>query len=444
MIHGRMKIALSIIIFVLVMGLGLILSRGSIPNQEGYFELSWKINHLDFNGIFKPEVTPIIFLVAYLIEKTFPISLASSWKIMDLVFLGFISVFFANIFWIYQKPKKFIYKITPIIIICSLLNYIYSFTSMTGEGIPILFALLGLYLWNKRRFIPGMLLLVISYLSKYTLYLVAPGILIWTLINIRKFTRQEIQNLFISFVLFISVFLIYNSIKNWNDFSLQVPSLSLGSTSVTTYFHILNMYLIAIIISAPIIVLFSFLYPSYTNLFWLCGISAFLILSKRHFYWNHPQQIISMFMLYFFSSIKANKLIKYKYLILQSIFCVGFFILVPVNSGLTQFFYKHMTINDSKLIDEEIKKDYHGGKIGYYLNRRFDEPFPNYEISYMDPAWDFIIEDTEYVVVPTGGLPQQLVNFTQCQYTFYHQVERNSIFKVTCPKKSSGQGTNLH
>ncbi len=66
------------------------------------------------------------------------------------------------------------------------------------------------------------------------------------------------------------------------------------------------------------------------------------------------------------------------------------------------------------------------------MNRRFDELFPTYEISYMDPSWDFIINDTKYVVVPGIGLPRQLTNFKNCIYIFYRQVGPESIFRVNC------------
>lgn len=91
-----------------------------------------------------------------------------------------------------------------------------------------------------------------------------------------------------------------------------------------------------------------------------------------------------------------------------------------------------MTTTESRAIEAEIKKDYHGGQIGYYFNRGFAESFPHYEISYMEPTWDFVIEDTEYVVVPSNGLPFHLTNFKQCRYTFYTQVGMNTIYKVLC------------
>ena len=86
-------------LFCAIIGLGLFLSNNSIPNQEGYFEGAWKLSHINFtDAILSPATTPLIFLTGMLIERVLGISLANAWKIMDLVFAGFIGVFLTYVY----------------------------------------------------------------------------------------------------------------------------------------------------------------------------------------------------------------------------------------------------------------------------------------------------------------------------------------------------------
>lgn len=430
-----------IIVFFLVIGTGFLLSYGSIPNQEGYVELSWNLNHLNFREtLFHPMTTPLNFLVALVIERILSTSTAAAWKIMDLTFAGFIAVFITKVYWNNTKPKLLFDKFMPVLIITTSVGFIYSFTSMSGEGMPVFFALLGVYYWNKKRFIRASLLFILSFLSKYTIYLIAPGLILWTVFQLKYYSKKELKQIFVAGILFLSSFFLYHSLKQWVDFKLHLPYISNLSPQI-----ILNNfppYLMAIIMGAPIIAIFSFLYPSFTNLFWLCGFSCLIMLLRRYFCWNHSQQIITFWMLYFFSHPNIHKILQKRFMLLQSIFFFSLIVLLPINSGGLPIFYKHITKYDSYKIEEEINRDYHGGKVGYYGNRRFDVPFPNYEISYMAPDWDFVIKDTEYVVIPSIGIPGRLLDFKECKYIYYKQIGLNAIYKVDCGKSPTTGNKN--
>ncbi len=421
-------------LFCAIIGLGLFLSNNSIPNQEGYFEGAWKLSHINFtDAILSPATTPLIFLTGMLIERVLGISLANAWKIMDLVFAGFIGVFLIYVYWKTHKPTQLFDLATPVFIILSSLGFIYSFTSMSGEGMPIFFALVGIYLWQKRSFKTASLLFILSFLSKFTLYLIAPGVGIWTLVQLKSYSKKEIREIVIASMMFLAVFFTYHTIKQWGDIKLQTQYISNFSPSI-----ILNnfpIFFIAVLLGAPLVAFFAFVYPSISNVFWLAGFSSLIMLSRRYFYWNHPQQIIVFWMLYFFSHQKSKEFLQKRFILLQIIFSLFLVNLLPVTIGNNLIFYKHITKQESFAIDNEIKKDYHGGKIGYYLNRRFDEPFPNYEISYMEHDWDFVVEDTEYIVVPTGLIPEQIVRHKQCRLIYYATVKRNMIYQVKCEKK---------
>ena len=191
--------------FVTVLVSGFALSWKSIPNQEGYTEIFWNVSHIDFSEIIRsPSITPLNFLVAIVIERTLHLSVANVWKLMDLIFAGSTALFLTHIYLQKYSPKTLFHKLAPIIIIVSSVGFVYSFTSMSGEGMPVFFALLGLYYWQKRSFILATLCFITSFLAKYTIYLIGPGVLIWTLMSLRTFSRKDIRQLFISTMLFLA------------------------------------------------------------------------------------------------------------------------------------------------------------------------------------------------------------------------------------------------
>ena len=110
--------------------------------------------------------------------------------------------------------------------------------------------------------------------------------------------------------------------------------------------------------------------------------------------------------------------------------------ILPIYStGTIPLFFKHQSTIESREIENEILKDYHGGKVGFYLNRAFDEPFPTYEISYMQEAQYYDVAESEYVVIPTAiGIPAQLKKYPLCNFQYYKQTENNTIYKVACQK----------
>lgn len=191
--------------FVVVLVSGFALSWKSIPNQEGYTEIFWQVSHIDFSEIIKsPAITPLNFLAAIVIERTLHLSVANVWKLMDLTFAGFTALLLTHIYLQKQTPKTLFLKLAPIVIIVSSVGFIYSFTSMSGEGMPIFFALLGLYYWQKRLFILATLCFITSFLAKFTIYLIGPGVLIWTLMSLRTFSRKDTRQLLSATILFLA------------------------------------------------------------------------------------------------------------------------------------------------------------------------------------------------------------------------------------------------
>ena len=421
-------------LFCSIISLGFFLSYNSIPNQEGYFEGAWLLSHGNFTQtILSPAVTPLNFFVGFALERILHVSTANAWKIMDLVFSGLLGVFLIHIYWEKHRPKNISDLFFPPLTILSSVGFLYYFTSMSGEGMPVFFAVTGIYYWQKRSFTTACLLFILSFLSKFTLYLIAPGMGLWLLFNLKSYSRQELKQIGIAAILFLSVFFAYNTIKQWGDIKLQVAHINSFPPQIVLYNF--PYYFVAILLSAPLIVLFSLSNPSITSLFWIAALSCFVMLIRRYFYWNHPQQIVAFLMLYFFTHPQSKNVIHLRYIFLQIIFSICLIALLLSSIG-SIFFPAHMTKQESFAIDGEIMKDYHGGKVGYYLNRRFDEPFPNYEISYMEPNWDFVVEDTEYIVVPAGLIPEQIVRHKQCRLIYYSVVAQNIIYKVTCEKKA--------
>ncbi len=308
-----------VLIFLAFLAVGLFISKDSIPNQEGYFELGWKISHIDFGGILKnAAITPLNFLVAVIIERLFHISVASSWKLMDLTFSALLGTFLAYLYGKRHRSNTFMPKILSAIVIITSVGYIYSFTSMSGEGMPLFFAATGLYFWQKKSFVPATLLFILSFLSKFTIYLVAPGIFIWTILNIRYFSRKNLMQLFVMSIFFASIFIVYHSSKNWADIKLQ--SLYINNFSPWIILNNIPPYFLALLLGAPLVVIFTFLNPSVRNLYFTAAVSAGIMLLRRYFYWNHPQQIIVFMMLYFFTDSKAKIFLQKKYVFLQLIF----------------------------------------------------------------------------------------------------------------------------
>lgn len=415
--------------------MGYLISYKSIPNQEGYFEIAWNLSYIDFKKtIMSAAVTPISFLAPYYLHKITQISLSLSWKMIDLFFAGLSASFLTYVYWENNKPEKLFEKISPLFVLLSSAGFIYSFTSMSGEGIPILFGLLGVYSICKKRYFFAFLYLSICMLSKFTFYLIAPGIIIWFFLNLRSFTKREIRNIAIYSLLFFIIFLAYHSFKEWTDIKLQFAYIN--SIIPIDAFRNFRYYFLAIILGAPIISGLAFFKPSFKNLYFLAALSALIMLSRRYFYWNHPQQVIMFMALYLFSSQNAKVFITKSTIIFQVLITVSVITLSPVMSRTIPIFFKHQTQNESRAIESEILKEYQGGKIGYYLNRAFDEPFPTYEISYLPKRQPEDVYESEYVVIPTViGLPKQLTEIPACTYLYHKQTIDNTIFKVKCQKK---------
>lgn len=430
-----MKKRIVLMILISYIFIGFALSWNSIPNQEGYFEASWNLAHIDFKKtLLSPGITPLNYLTVAAIEKYLHISLFNAWKLMDLFFGGLMITFLTHIFWQYQKPDSFIKRLIPICVSFSSLGLLYLSTSMTGEGPAIFFALIATYYWWKNKLSYATLFFLVSFFSKYTVYLIAPGIIFWTLINFRKYSAIERKQILLFGVLFMSIFLLYQYLKNWGDIKLQ-SSYSSSFLTVEKVTSNLPPFIISLLLGAPLVVLFFINYPSISNIFTLAGISSLLILTRHYFYWHYPLQIIPFLTLYAFTHQKAKEFFKLRALTLQFILSLSVITLLPVTFGNQTIFPKHITFAETKIVEDKIKEKYSGGKIGYYMNRPFNEPFPSYEISYMEKNWDFQIEDTEYIVVPGLGLPRQLTKYDQCKYFFVSQVGMNSLFEVNCIKK---------
>ncbi|EKE14784.1 MAG: hypothetical protein ACD_12C00306G0001, partial [uncultured bacterium] len=344
--------------------------------------MAWNLSYIDFKKtITSAAVTPISFLVPYFWHKIFPISLAPLWKLTDLFFAGLSASFLTYVYWQTHKPKSILQKLAPLAILMTSMGFTYSFTSMSGEGIPIFFGLLGVYSIYKKNYFLAFFTLAICMLSKFTFYLIAPGLVAWGFLNLKNFNREEIRKITFYFLFFLLVFVSYHSFKNWVDIKLQFAYIN--SVIPTGIIYNFPYYFLALILGAPIITVFSILNPSLRNIFFLTALSALAMLLRRYFYWNHPQQVIMFLALYFFSSEKAKIFIIKGNILIQVAIFISIIMILPIYSKTIPLFFKHQTISESRQIEDEILKNYHGGKVGYYFNRAFDEPFPAYEISYM-------------------------------------------------------------
>jgi len=395
--------------------------------------MAWHLSYIDFKTtIMSAAVTPISFLVPYFLHKIVPISLALLWKLTDLFFAGLSASFLTCVYWNAQKPKTSWQKLAPLAILLTSMGFTYSFTSMSGEGIPIFFGLLGVYSIYRKNYFLAFIALTICMLSKFTFYLIAPGLLVWGLLNLKNFDNKEIRKILFYLSLFVLIFIAYHSSKNWADIKLQFGYINdIIPTGIVSNFP---YYFLALILGAPIITMFSILNLSFRNIFFLTALSALFMLLRRYFYWNHPQQIIMFLALYFFSNEKAKLFITRGNILIQAAIFMSVILIFPIYAtGTIPIFFKHQSVNESRQIEKEILKDYKGGKVGYYLNRSFDESFPTYEISYISNEQYHDVKDSEYVVIPTIiGLPFQLRNFDQCIYEFYYQTKSNSVYKVRC------------
>jgi len=351
---------------------------------------------------------------------------------MDLLFSGLLAVFLIQVFWKFNKPQSLWQLLMPILIILTSFGYLYLPSSMTGEGPPVFFAVTGTYFWWRRKFTLAGLLFMASFLSKYTFYLIVPGLTIWTFWQRNQYSRREIRRLFLTIGLFLLLFLGYHFLKSWADFRLQTHYVSNDLQYTLTNITIL---LSVLCLGAPITTILSISLPNLKNVFWLSAISALLILSRRYFYWHYPFQIIPFLLLYVFTQPELVRFIKKRFILLQALLSFAVYNLLPISAQYNSYLFpKHLSTVEMRAIDATIQTDYHGGKVGYYLNRRFDEPFPHYEISYLAPNWDFVIEDTEYVVIPSLGFPVQLTAYKQCKYVFAAQIGSNALYKVECRK----------
>ena len=396
--------------------------------------MAWNLSYIDFKKtIMSAAVTPISFLVPYFLHKGIPISLALLWKLTDLFFAGLSASFLTYVYWKAHKPKSLLEKLSPLVILLTSTGFIYSFTSMSGEGVPIFFGLLGVYYVSQKNYFFAFITLTICMLSKFTFYLIAPGIAIWGLLNLRNFNKEEIRKIIFYSSLFILVFLSYHSFKNWVDIKLQFAYID--SVIPTSIVYNFPYYFLVLILGAPIITVFSILNPSFRNIFFLAAFGALIMLLRRYFYWNHPQQILMFLALYFFSSEKAKLFINKGNLLIQAAIFVSIISIFPIYAKTIPLFYKHQSVGESRQIENDILKDYHGGKVGYYLNRAFDEPFPTYEISYMSEEQYYDVVESEYVVIPTAiGVPAQLRKYPLCEFKYHKQTENNTIYKVACQK----------
>lgn len=425
-------IAIIISSFALTIILGVFLSAHSIPNQEGYFELAWNFAYINFKNLFSSSAaTPLIFITSIGIHKYLPISLASAWKLMDLTFAGFITAFLSWIYISYQKPSG-LRKLFGMLVSITSFGYIYSFTSMSGEGMPIFSALLGTYLLSKRKFYASNLFFVISFLSKFTFYLIAPGIFLWGIINFKSFTKKERVHILINGCIFLILFFLYHYSKSFMEIKLQFPYVN--SVSIFDFTGAYPFFFLAVLLGAPLVSVFSFINISIKNIFFLSALSVFFILLRRYFYWNHSQQIIVFLFLYAFTHPKAKNFFSVKAIILQLLISLSIIIVLPITAKTLPLFPKHIQTGEMRQVENEILKDYHGGKVGYYLNRPFDEPFPAYEISYLSDTDKATIMQTEYVVIPTIiGIPFQLRN-QGCIYIYSAQININTIYRLNCLK----------
>ena len=432
LINMRWKIYLSCFITgISVIIIGLLVSWKSIPNQEGYFELSWNLTYLNFKEtILNPQVTPLNFLLPYLLVKLFHLSLLNSWKILDLVFGGFTAAFIVRYAILHNNLQHLKEMIKMQLLLISSVGAIYPLTSMTGEGLSVFVCLLGVHAWLNYSFMLGALFFSLAILSKYTIYLILPGIILWTVVNWSKFDLLQKRNIILSLVFFLGIFLVYNNLKSWGDITGQAGL----SSSFKGALYLLPYFIIALILSAPIIIILSFLSPDVQHLMRLVSLSALLVLLTRHFYWHYPYQVIPFLTYFVVSKPNLVKLIKYRYIVFQIILTLCIYILLPLKVKDTTIFPKHNTFSDLRRVEIEINKSYHGGKIGYYGNRPFDEPFPAYEISYMDPSWRFQMEQTEYVVLPSDFIPPLLGSFSGCELTWLKTINLNAIYKVACQK----------
>lgn len=196
-------------------------------------------------------------------------------------------------------------------------------------------------------------------------------------------------------------------------------------------------FIIALFLGSPIVFVISLLKPSFRHLFWLAGLSAFVVFQSRYFMWHYSYQIVPFLIYYVMTQPQLVRLISYRILVLQVFLTICLYISLPIKVDTITILPKHNTYYDMQAVQREIENNgYKGGKIGYYMNRPFDEPFPAYEISYMDPSWRFQIEGTEYVVLPNDFVPPILTSFPGCELQFVKTVRLNSIYKVSCTRKS--------
>lgn len=428
----RTRFTLLIFTFFSILILGFLLSWDSLPDQEGYFEMSWNLVYHDFGKILMTGfVTPLNFFVVTLIHKLTSVSLSNSWKIMDLSAGGVLGAFLVWVFWRHQKPQKFIDLIKPIAIMVGSFCFVYPLTSMTGEGLAVCFAAVAIYFFSQKKYHLATPLFILSFLSKYTIYLITPGIILWVILKRNTLSADDKKNLIRSLVIFLTVFFTYHFIKNWADIRLQ----SAYNTQFNPLYLLSNLpfFMITLGLGTPLLLWFVFSNFSFSNLFILASFSALVMMLRRYFFWHYPVQIVPFLVLYAFTHKNALVFFSWRRIIVQLTLMIALIHLLPIQFGKTTIFPKKTTISTMKKVDLEIQKDYKGGKVGYYQNRRFDETWPHYEISYLDPSWDFEIQASEYVVIPTAlGIPAQLTQFENCQYIFVKKVETQSIYRVKC------------
>lgn len=433
-----MKHVLKLVVFFGFLGLGFYTSWASIANQAGYTEIAWQISHIDFTKhLLQSAYTPLNYFFVVFLERTFHISIGNAWKLTDLFFGGLLATLLTHVFWTSQNVRSYKQLFIPVIMIAGTFGLYYNLTSMTGEGPAVFFAVFGIYWWWKHKFIPAAFLFLLSFFSKYTVFLIGPALALWTIGSWPKFNSPERKKLIVAILLGISVFTIYYGMKNWRDLTEQ--SVYSGSFSVQTLLETrlrehLPRFTLALFLLAPIATVFALVFPQPFNLFWLASLSSLLMLNTRYFDWYFPVEIIPFLLLYLFSHPKFMQLHPLRIGMIQLVFTVVLFMQLPLSMGLKTIIPRHITKYDSFAIENEIRKDYHGGKIAFYQNVRTDFPLPAYDVAYLDPAWDFVLEDTEYAVLPVGPVSSRLTDFENCRFIYHTYIGQAMIYKVTCAK----------
>lgn len=122
----------------------------------------------------------------------------------------------------------------------------------------------------------------------------------------------------------------YNSLKHWGDIKLQTHYINNFYPSIAI--NNFPPYFLALITGAPLVSLFAFTQPGFTNLYWLAGSSSLIMLLRRYYQWNHPAQIIAFWLLYFLTHPEAKTFIQKRLVFLQVVFSICLIAVLPVTA----------------------------------------------------------------------------------------------------------------